>query len=137
MINGFLQAFYGIFDSHFTIHMASFGQHLKQLRKVKGISQGQLAELMELDPSHVSRYERDQTQPSISVAIKFAKVLGVSLNELAYGSEEQFIQDSIEDSELLELFKQLKGLPKDDLQAVKRMLTAFVFQKDVKQKLGA
>lgn len=117
--------------------MASFGQHLKHIRKAKGISQGQLAELMELDPSHVSRYERDQTQPSISVAIKFAKVLDVSLNELAYGSEEQFIQDSIEDTELLELFKQLKGLPKEDLQAVKRMLNAFVFQKDVKQKLGA
>lgn len=117
--------------------MQSFGYHLKQIRTAKGISQGQLAQLMEIDASHVSRYERDQTQPSVAVAVKFAKVLDVSLNDLVYGSSEHFIDQSIADAELLELFKQLKGLSAEDLQAVKRMLSAFVFQKDVKTKLGA
>jgi transcriptional regulator with XRE-family HTH domain len=117
--------------------MNDFGDNLKKTRVEKGFSQGKLAELMELDPSHVSRYERGLTQPSISVAMKFAKTLGISLNRLAYGPDNEAVKDSIIDSELLHMFQQLQALEENDITAVKTMMQAFIFKEEIQRKLAS
>jgi len=41
--------------------MSNFGENLKQIRVVKNISQGKLAELLNIHATHISRYERNLT----------------------------------------------------------------------------
>ena len=60
----------------------NFGDILKQLRQAKGMSQEEFASLLGTTKQVVSRYENGQRTPKITVAQKYAEVLGISLNEL-------------------------------------------------------
>jgi len=116
--------------------MTTFGNNLKAARIEKGISQGNLAELMEIHPTHVSRYERNQTVPSVDVVKKFADILEISTDKLIYGSESEKIKDKIQDEELLNMFSKLQLLGEEERNSVKVMLKAFIFQKEIKRKLA-
>jgi transcriptional regulator with XRE-family HTH domain len=115
--------------------MANFGNNLKEARVKKGISQSKLAELMKIHPAHISRYERNQTVPSIDVVKKFADLLEVSTDNLVYGSEEEKIKTKITDNELLLMFSKTQKLNEEDIKCVKSFLKAFLFQRDMQKQL--
>ncbi len=114
----------------------SFGDNLKKIRADKNISQGSLAKLIDVHASHISRYERNLTSPTIEVAKKIANALEVSTDVLVYGSDEKIISNRINDEELLALFNKVQQLNKEDITSVKAMLKAFVFQKEIKKQLA-
>ncbi|MEQ9168885.1 MAG: helix-turn-helix transcriptional regulator [Fulvivirga sp.] len=116
--------------------MNNFGDNLKEVRTSKSISQGQLAEMMGIHPTHISRYERNQTSPSIDVLKKLADLLEVSTDALVYGSQNEKAKSKIEDAELLNLFTKAQGLDNKDREAIKAMLKAFIFQKDMQKQLA-
>ena len=116
--------------------MSTFGDHLKDIRSGKGISQGQLADLMGIHSTHISRYERNQTIPSVDVVKKLADVLEVSVDDLVYGADQEKAKAKIQDSELLAMFSKAQQLNDTDKEAIKAMLKAFLFQKDMQQKLA-
>ena len=64
----------------------SFAQALKEIRRAKHWSQEVLAQKLGTSKQVISRYERGERIPKISIAIKYAEILGVSLKELI-GSE--------------------------------------------------
>lgn len=113
----------------------SFGENLKRIRTEKGISQGELAQRLGMHASHVSRYERDQTAPSIEVLKKIAEALTVSADELLYGSTDKRSKSIIKDNDLLQLFGRVQQLDKQQLTCIKSMLGAYIFQADTKQRL--
>lgn len=55
------------------------GERLKDSRKKKGLSQTQLAELLDVQPSAVSRWERDIHEPSDKDKKRLAEILGTSV----------------------------------------------------------
>lgn len=57
-------------------------QRLKELRTEKGLTQVQLAELLNLNPITYLRYEKGQREPSLSVLADIAKYFGVSIDYL-------------------------------------------------------
>lgn len=114
----------------------SFGDNLKKIRADKNISQGGLAKLINVHASHISRYERNLTSPTIEVAKKIANALEVSTDTLVYGSDEQIINNRIKDEELLLLFNKVQLLNNEDISSVKAMLKAFVFQKEIKKQFA-
>ena len=116
--------------------LMSFGDNLKKIRSDKDISQGDLAKLIDVHASHVSRYERNLTSPTIDVARKIADALEVSTDALIYGSNEQIVTDKINDSELLLLFHKIQHLNFEEVNSIKTMLKAFVFQKDIQKQLS-
>ena len=116
--------------------MTNFGDNLKEARTKKGISQSQLAELMGIHPAHISRYERNQTVPSIDVVKKFADLLEVTTDRLVYGGENEKAKDKITDNELLTMFSKAQALNEDDRKCVKSFLKAFLFQKDMQKQLA-
>jgi XRE family transcriptional regulator of biofilm formation len=69
------------------------GERLKRLREKKGLSVRQLSRLAHVPHETISRLENDvQRSPSLPVAMRLAKTLGVSLDYLAgmdelYGAE--------------------------------------------------
>lgn len=90
---------------------------------------------MDIHPTHVSRYERNLTTPSVEVLKRFADILEVSTDALIYGFEDEKAQGKISDSELLTMFTRTQSLNKEDRDCVKSLLKAFIFQKDMQQKL--
>lgn len=121
---------------HLTIiTLMSFGDNLKKIRAKKDISQGELAKMIDVHATHISRYERSLTSPTIDVAKKIADALEVSTDSLIYGSDEQIVSNKLNDEELLQLFNKVQQLSGEDISSVKAMLKAFVFQKDLQKQL--
>ncbi len=117
------------------ITLMPFGDNLKKIRADKDISQGDLAKMIDVHATHISRYERNLTSPTIEVAKKIADALEVSTDSLIYGSNEQIVNNKLNDEELLQLFYKAQQLSNEDITSIKAMLKAFVFQKDIQKQL--
>lgn len=59
-----------------------FGNRLRQLRKVRGLSQEKLADRSQLDRSYVGGVERGERNPSLEIICRIADALGVTPSEL-------------------------------------------------------
>lgn len=116
--------------------LMSFGDNLKKIRAEKDISQGELAKMIDVHATHISRYERNLTSPTIDVAKKIADALEVSTDALIYGTDEQIVNNKLSDTELLLLFNKVQQLDDENITSVKAMLKAFVFQKDLQKQLA-
>lgn len=64
-----------------------FGQRIRKLRKLRGITQEKLAEELSITLSHMGKLENGDRKPSIDIAIQVARHLGVSLDYLVFGYE--------------------------------------------------
>lgn len=64
------------------IKPTSFGERLRQIRKERGETQDEFAKKIETSKQVLSRYESGQRIPKISLAEKYAKALGVSVDYL-------------------------------------------------------
>ena len=60
----------------------SFGSTLKQLRKSKDYTQDQLANLLNVTPQAISRWENNTAMPDISLLVPLANVLSVTTDTL-------------------------------------------------------
>ena len=58
------------------------GEILRELRKDRGMTQSDLAELLSLSPLTISAYECGRSSPDDDVKIKIAKIFNVSLDYL-------------------------------------------------------
>ncbi len=58
------------------------GERLKDLRKDRGLTQKQFAEIMGVSENSISLYERNETTPDDEMKIKIAKFFNVSLDYL-------------------------------------------------------
>jgi len=58
------------------------GERLNKIRKEKGITQKNLAEIIGVDKSAVSLYERDWNDPSDEIKVRIAQYLQISLDYL-------------------------------------------------------
>ncbi len=67
----------------------TFDERLKDLRKKKGLTQAQLAELLYVTDKAVSKWETGEGKPEINILIELAKVLDVSLDYLLTGEEKE------------------------------------------------
>lgn len=72
-----------------------FGENLVYLRKQRGISQKQLAELLGTSPTNVNYWEKGKTKPKLQMINKISTVLNVplsSLMDVEFDKYEVFIQ---------------------------------------------
>ena len=79
----------------------TLGEKIKKLRTEKGISQEELGRLMDVHYTHVSRYERNQSTPSMEALKKLARVFKVSADYLLFDDVEKMAMGDIHDSDLL------------------------------------
>jgi transcriptional regulator with XRE-family HTH domain len=59
-----------------------FGLRIKELRKLKGISQEKLANLAEIDRTYLPTIEKGERNVSIVVIEKLSNALGVKIKDL-------------------------------------------------------
>lgn len=55
---------------------------IKQERQARGLSQEALAELAQLNRSHISKLEQTSTDPQFITVCRVARVLGISIDDL-------------------------------------------------------
>lgn len=59
-----------------------FGKTLRQLRKQKGVTQAELAAILNLDASSISKYEKADVSPSADILLKIAQYFDVPTDYL-------------------------------------------------------
>lgn len=62
--------------------LKKLGARIKEERKVRGLTQEQLAEKIEITPKYLSRLEGGQQSPSIETLIKLTEIFDIELLEL-------------------------------------------------------
>lgn len=77
------------------------GQRIRKYRKLKGVSQEQLAELTDISVTHMSHIETGNTKLSLPVFVKLAAALEVSADNLLKDSPSGKTASLAELSELL------------------------------------
>ena len=100
------------------------GVRIMQYRERRGLSITQLANQAGVDYMQVSRYERGQTVPSLETAVALARVLGISLDELATGSGPSL--SPFKNDRLLERMRELDAIPADRQELALRVLDTVV-----------
>lgn len=65
--------------------LMSIGERIVQLRNDKGVSQGQLAQILGVSRQAISKWENDQSSPDTLHLIKLADVLDTEVEYLATG----------------------------------------------------
>lgn len=60
----------------------TFGDRLREIRKTRGLTQEQLAQMIGVAKSTLTGYERDNREPNVLTITKLAQVLGVTGDDL-------------------------------------------------------
>ncbi len=90
----------------------TLGQRISTLRKNKGLTQEELAHMLNVSAQAVSKWENDITCPDISLLPELAEILGVTIDELLSGKKE--------------LLPSAKILPAEERKDIKDMLLRIV-----------
>ena len=101
-----------------------FGARLLALRRARGLTQTQLAELIDSTQRAISYYEASGGNPDLPIVAKLAAALGVTTDELLGTDQESPAESCMDTAErrTWRRFKQLIALPEKDRRAVLRML---------------
>ena len=89
----------------------TLGKRIAALRKQKDLRQDDIAQLLDVSPQAVSKWENDQTCPDIGLLPKLAKILGVTTDELLSGKQE---------------LQEVKLLPPEERKDIKDMLLRII-----------
>jgi len=74
------------------------GARIKEIRRVRGLSQEKLAEMINVDPKHVSRIEVGRSFPSMDTLEAIAKALRVELKDFfEFAHQRKSSQELIEE----------------------------------------
>lgn len=66
-----------------------FGEAVRKHRIATGYSQEKIAELAQLHPTYISMVERGVRNPTLDVAARLSKALGIRLSKLIEDTEAQ------------------------------------------------
>ena len=75
-----------------------FSEKLVSLRKIKGWSQEELAQKLDITRQTVSKWELDQTVPDMNKLIEISKIFEISLDELVNNIEGSNLKDEYKES---------------------------------------
>src|SRR4051812_17471583 len=100
--------------------ISDFGERLTAIRKARGLTQVELAELMYASQRAVSHYENHPTAPPGPILTKLAEVLRVSTDELLglKPHKPDAREKNPEQQRLWKKFQQIQLLPEKDQRAV-------------------
>ena len=69
------------------IDAAKVGRQIADLRKVKGLTQSQLGERLNISFQSVSKWERGETLPDVGILLDLAKVLETTVDHILNGGQ--------------------------------------------------
>ena len=105
----------------------SLGKTIARLRKEKGWKQVDLANMLGVHSTHITRWETDRVRPRSDALEKLAELFEIPVNQLLVGGKLGLAASfDIEDQELVELLAELPELESEELGALKVILRSFL-----------
>ena len=101
-------------------HRGPFGQRLVEIRKARGLSQYDLADMTGISHRMIAHYETIVRHPTPDTVVRLAKVLKISTDELM-GYKPVKVKEEV-DRKVFKRAKMLGELPPPDRKAVMRMI---------------
>ena len=86
----------------------TIGTFIAALRKAKGLTQRELAELLNVSDKAVSRWERDESAPDLSLIPVIGDIFGITADELLRGQRNTEVMNPVRSAEKAE--KQIRNL---------------------------
>jgi len=114
----------------------SLAKKIVQLRKEHNLTQKELASMVGVHFSHMSRYERGISLPSIDVVKKLVQMFHVSADYLLFDESQAMVPANIADQELLQQFERLSRMSEREKAAVKTVLEAMILKHHLEGMLG-
>ncbi len=114
--------------------MIELNTTLKQVREVKGLSQKELAGLINMAQAQYSRIESGKTDPSFSVVVRISKALGLNLSEL-FQADEIFSDTNSYDKTLMEKLRLLDSLDDVEKKSIYNLIDSLISKKKLKDNL--
>lgn len=89
------------------------GARIAELRRVDGVSQRELAELLDVHQSTLSRIEAGERPPSLAEILALAQVFGVATDELLRGEARPFARVVAEDEDTRRAVERMRDVIED------------------------
>ncbi len=83
----------------------NYGKQLKAYRLKLGLAQSQVAEEMEVTPGYISNVENGRTAMSLRFLIYYAKLIGITLDELVVSLEPEYKTNALDNALMAEIHK--------------------------------
>ena len=83
----------------------NYGEQIKSYRIKLGLTQNQLAAEMDVTPGYISNVENGRTAMSLRFLIYYAKLMGVTLDELVGTLEPEYTSNALENALMAEISK--------------------------------
>jgi transcriptional regulator with XRE-family HTH domain len=115
---------------------AAFGKRLTAAREAKELTKEKLGKIVGIHHSQIGRYEKGEASPSAEVLKKMANALNVSTDYLMNRSVSDLAAENIQDKTLINQFNRIIELADDNKTVVSKLIDAFLFQQEMKQKLA-
>jgi transcriptional regulator with XRE-family HTH domain len=104
----------------------TLGERLAHIRKEKGVTQVELANRVGIVQNLVSAYECGRLRLQAEMAIRFAKALGVSADELLGLKKPAQEAGTARNRRLRRSVQEIEKLPRRDQEALLRTIEAFL-----------
>jgi len=78
------------------VNRMALGENLKRLRKLAGLTQGELASVADMKLGHISKLERNETDAKVSTIHKLMEALNCSANDLLHVKGEAGLSQMLE-----------------------------------------
>ncbi|MGE3537403.1 MAG: helix-turn-helix domain-containing protein [Candidatus Tectimicrobiota bacterium] len=114
----------------------SLAKKIVQLRKERNLTQKELASIVGVHFSHMSRYERGISLPSVDVVKKLAQMFHVSADYLLFEESQAMVPADITDQELLQQFERISRMSEREKSAVKILLEGLILKHHLEEMLG-
>jgi transcriptional regulator with XRE-family HTH domain len=113
--------------------MNNLGTRIITLRRKKGFSQTELANKVGVSYAQIGRYEIKGAQPAADILKNIADALDTTSDYLMNGSKDDKAVATLNDNELLQQFKEVDQMNKEDKETVKKLIDAFITKAKIKQ----
>jgi transcriptional regulator with XRE-family HTH domain len=116
---------------------SEFGEKLRSIRTSKGITQYQLADLMNISQRMIAHYENQSKRPPLDKIKSFANALNVAIEELTGSGEisrEQKKKEEVSYS-IMKRVKVVEQLPLRDQRAIFRLINSLAEKNKLKGKI--
>jgi transcriptional regulator with XRE-family HTH domain len=109
-----------------TMNTSTISERIQLLRKQKGFSQNELAELVGISKAQMSRYISKDVQPPADVLKKIADTLSVSVDFLLSGDTDQKAIENLTHIEVLQQYKEVDNLPDEERKTIIKVISALL-----------
>lgn len=105
----------------------SLGENINRLRTARGMSQGDLADALEVSRQSISKWETDGSVPELDKLTRLAGLFGVSLDELVTGKAPETPGAQTPEAAAPQIAAQRQGMPVRTAAAIALFCMAFAF----------